>query len=100
MDYTFITIPVITSIVYASLILSRKQQTITRSFLDSLPLVAAVTWNHLWHSKFLFIPGVLNTENVFVALVVGAASGLAATGLTRLLSNLQNRIILHSAYRS
>lgn len=88
MDYTFITIPVITSIVYVIIDIIKKATNSNDKFLRLIPLVAAVLGIICGIVSFYFIPGVLNTDNVFVAIIVGAASGLAATGTNQVIKQL------------
>ncbi len=88
MDYTFITIPVITSIVYVIIDIIKKATNSNEKFLRLIPLVAAVLGIICGIVSFYFIPGVLNTDNVFVAIIVGAASGLAATGTNQIIKQL------------
>ena len=88
MDYTFITIPVITSIVYVIIDIIKKATNNNEKFLRFIPLVAGALGIICGIVSFYFIPGVLNTDNVFVAIIVGAASGLAATGTNQIIKQL------------
>lgn len=88
MDYTFITVPVITSIVYAVIDIIKKATGNSEKFLRFIPLVSAVLGIVCGVVSFYFIPGVLDTTNVFVAIVIGAASGLAATGTNQVVKQL------------
>lgn len=88
MDYTFITVPVITSIVYAVIDIIKKATNNNEKFLRFIPLVAAVLGIICGVISFYFIPGVLETSNIFVAIVIGAASGLAATGTNQVVKQL------------
>ena len=40
---------------------------------------------------FYFVPGVIETENVLVAIVIGAASGLSATGTNQAVKQLSKK---------
>lgn len=88
MDYTFITVPVITSIVYAIIDIVKRATNSNERFLRLIPLIAASLGIICGVISFYFIPGVLETTNVFVAIVIGAASGLAATGTNQVVKQL------------
>ena len=88
MDYTFITVPVITSIVYAVIDIIKTATNSNEKFLKLVPLVACVLGTICGVISFYCVPGVLDTANVFVAIVIGAASGLAATGTNQVIKQL------------
>lgn len=88
MDYTFITVPVITSIVYAIIDIIKTATNNNEKFLKLVPLVACVLGTVCGLISFYCVPGVLDTSNVFVAIVIGAASGLAATGTNQVIKQL------------
>ena len=84
MNYTFITIPVITSIVYAIIDVNKTATNSNEKFLRFIPIVACALGIICSVISFYCVPGVLDTSNVFVAIVIGAASGLAATGTNQI----------------
>lgn len=84
MNYTFITIPVITSIVYAIIDVIKTATNNNEKFLRFIPIVACALGIICSVISFYCVPGVLDTSNVFVAIVIGAASGLAATGTNQI----------------
>lgn len=84
MNYTFITIPVITSIVYAIIDVIKTATNSNEKFLRFIPIVACALGIICSVISFYCVPGVLDTSNVFVAIVIGAASGLAATGTNQI----------------
>ena len=84
MNYTFITIPVITSIVYAIINVIKTATNSNEKFLRFIPIVACALGIICSVISFYCVPGVLDTSNVFVAIVIGAASGLAATGTNQI----------------
>lgn len=89
MNYTFITIPVITSIVYAIIDVIKTATNSNEKFLRFIPLVACALGIICSVISFYCVPGVLDTSNVFVAIVIGAASGLAATGTNQVVKQLK-----------
>lgn len=91
MDYTFITVPVITSIVYAIIDIVKKATNNNEKFLKFIPLVAALLGVVSGIIAYYCVPGVLDTTNVVVAIVIGAASGLAATGTNQVVKQLTDK---------
>lgn len=88
MDYTFITVPVITSIVYAIIDIVKTATNNNEKLLKFVPLVACALGIICGVIGFYCVPGVLDTANVFVAIVIGGASGLAATGTNQVIKQL------------
>lgn len=91
MDYTFITVPVITSIVYAIIDIIKTATNSNEKFLKLVPLVACALGIICGVISFYCVPGVLDTTNVFVAIVIGGASGLAATGTNQVIKQLTKK---------
>lgn len=91
MDYTFITVPVITSIVYAIIDIVKTATNSNEKFLKLVPLVACALGIICGVISFYCVPGVLDTTNVFVAIVIGGASGLAATGTNQVIKQLTKK---------
>lgn len=89
MDYTFITVPVITSIVYAVIDILKTATNKSEKFLRFVPLIACTLGILFGVIAFYCVPDVLQTTNVFVAIVIGAASGLAATGTNQVVKQLK-----------
>lgn len=89
MDYTFITVPVITSIVYAVIDILKTATDKSEKFLKFVPLIACTLGILFGVIAFYSVPDVLDTTNVFVAIVIGAASGLAATGTNQVVKQLK-----------
>ena len=89
MDYTFITVPVITSIVYAVIDILKTATNKSEKFLRFVPLIACTLGILFGVLAFYCVPDVLDTTNVFVAIVIGAASGLAATGTNQVVKQLK-----------
>ena len=89
MDYTFITVPVITSTVYAVIDILKTATNKSEKFLRFVPLIACTLGILFGVLAFYCVPDVLDTTNVFVAIVIGAASGLAATGTNQVVKQLK-----------
>jgi hypothetical protein len=75
------TIPVITAITYAIIEIIKTAVRDIEKIKRFFPLIACSIGVACGLLAFLFIPGVLPTVNVLTALVIGGASGLAATGI-------------------
>lgn len=84
----FITIPVITAIVYAVIEILKIAFNNSEVYKRFIPLLACGLGIACGLIAFFFIPEVLITTNVFIAVVLGGASGLAATGLYENVKNI------------
>lgn len=83
-----ITIPVITAITYAIVEIVKMATGCSDGFKRFIPLLACGLGIGCALIAFFFIPGVLPTTNAFIAMVIGGASGLAATGIYENIKNL------------
>ncbi len=84
----FITIPVITAIVYAVIEILKITFNNNEVYKRFIPLLACGLGIGCGLIAFFFIPEVMITTNVFIAVVLGGASGLAATGVFESVKNL------------
>lgn len=84
----FITIPVITAIVYAVIEILKIAFNNSEVYKRFIPLLACGLGISCGLITFFFIPEVMITTNVFIAVVLGGASGLAATGVFESVKNL------------
>ncbi len=55
-----------------------------------IPLIACVLGAICGVVAFYCVPGVMGTENLLVAIVLGSASGLSATGTNQVVKQLTN----------
>ena len=83
-----ITIPIITAITYTIIEMLKQATDNAASFKRFIPLIACALGIACGLVAFFFVPGVLPTANVIVAIVLGGASGLAATGVYENIKNL------------
>lgn len=86
--YEFVTIPAIAAIVYTLIDITKTAVGSTEKFLRFIPVISCVLGALLGTIAFFFVPGVMETSNVLVAIVVGAASGLSATGTNQVVKQL------------
>ena len=85
---SIVTIPVISAIVYAIVDIVKTATNGSEKFKRLIPLFSAATGAIIGLIAFKFVPGVLDTQNAFIALVLGAASGLSATGTDQAIKQL------------
>ena len=83
-----ITIPAIAAIVYTIIDIVKTACGGDEKFKRFIPLIAAVLGAICGGIAFFFVPGVLETQNLLVAIVLGAASGLSATGTNQVVKQL------------
>ena len=78
------TIPALAAIVYTIIDIAKTALGGDERFKRFIPLVACVLGAGCGVVAFYCVPGVMETENLLVALVLGAASGLSATGANQI----------------
>lgn len=92
MKYTpmniIVTVPAIAAIVYTLIDIVKTACGGDEKFKRFIPLIAATLGAVISVIAFYFVPGVLETGNVLVAIVIGAASGLSATGTNQAVKQL------------
>lgn len=84
----FATIPAIAAIVYTIIDITKTAVGGTEKFSRFIPLVACVLGAIIGVVCFYCVPGVMETSNILVAIVLGAASGLSATGTNQVVKQL------------
>ena len=78
------TIPALAAIVYTIIDIAKTALGGDERSKRFIPLVACVLGAGCGVVAFYCVPGVMETENLLVALVLGAASGLSATGANQI----------------
>ena len=78
------TIPALAAIVYTIIDIAKTAMGGDERFKRFIPLIACVLGAICGVVAFYFVPGVLDTHNLLVAIVLGAASGLSATGANQI----------------
>ena len=78
------TIPALAAIVYTIIDIAKTVLGGDERFKRFIPLIACVLGAGCGVVAFYCVPGVMETENLLVALVLGAASGLSATGANQI----------------
>lgn len=81
-------VPVIVTAVYWAINLYKKVTKEQEKFLKFIPLIAAGLGVILGVVAYFAMPEIIPADNVFVAILIGGASGLAATGTNQVFKQL------------
>ena len=81
-------IPALAAIVYTIIDITKTAMGGDEKFKRFIPLIACVLGAICGVVAFYFVPGVMETQNLLVAIVLGAASGLSATGTNQIAKQL------------
>ena len=84
------TIPSLAAIVYTIIDVAKTAMGGDEKFRRFIPLIACVLGAICGVVAFYFVSGVMDTQNLLVAIVLGAASGLSATGTNQVVKQLTN----------
>jgi len=87
----FVTVPIILAVVYLAIGLLKKETGSSERLLRRLPLIAAVLGAVLGAILFYAAPDIMPASNTFVAVLIGGASGLAATGTNQLFKQMSKK---------
>jgi uncharacterized membrane protein YccC len=82
------TIPALAAIVYTIIDIAKTAMGGDEKFKRFIPLIACVLGAVCGVVAFYFVPSVMATENLLVAIILGAASGLSATGTNQVVKQL------------
>ena len=85
---TIITVPAIAAIVYTIIDIVKTACGGDEKFKRFIPLISAGLGAVIGVVAFYFVPGVIETQNILVAITIGAASGLSATGTNQAVKQL------------
>jgi hypothetical protein len=84
----FITVPTIAAAVYGAITLLKKAVNDNEKVLRFIPLIAAGVGAVLGVIAFFALPQIIPATDAFTAILVGGASGLAATGTNQIVKQL------------
>ena len=87
-NFEIATIPALAAIVYTSIDIIKTAMGGDEKFKRFIPLIACCLGAVCGVVAFYFVPGVMGTENLLVAIVLGSASGLSATGTNQAVKQL------------
>lgn len=86
--YEITTIPALAAIVYTIIDIVKTACGGDDKFKRFIPLIACALGAICGVVAFYCVPGVMETQNILVAIVLGAASGLSATGTNQAVKQL------------
>jgi len=86
------TIPALAAIVYTIIDITKTAMGGDEKFKRFIPLIACVLGAVCGVVAFYFVPGTMGTDNILVATILGAASGLSATGTNQVVKQLSSPI--------
>ena len=84
----FITVPIIIFAVYGAITLLKKAVNDNEKVLRFIPLIAGALGAVLGVIAFFALPEIIPAGDAFTAILVGGASGLAATGTNQIFKQL------------
>lgn len=87
-NFEIATIPALAAIVYTIIDIIKTAMGGDEKFKRFIPLIACCLGAVCGVVTFYFVPGVMGTENLLVAIVLGSASGLSATGTNQAVKQL------------
>ena len=89
MDYlNLISVPAIATAVYLIIEVLKKAVGTSEKFVRFLPLIALGLGVVAGIICFYFIPTIIAADNLVVAIIIGGASGLTATGTNQIIKQL------------
>ena len=86
--YEATAIPALAAIVYTIIDIAKTALGGTDKFNRFIPLISCLLGAICGVIAFYCVPGVFETQNLLVAIVLGAASGLSATGTNQIAKQL------------
>lgn len=89
--YEATAIPALAAIVYTIIDITKTAMGGTDKFNRFIPLISCVLGAICGVVAFYCVPGVFDTQNLLVAIVLGAASGLSATGTNQAVKQLTKK---------
>ena len=84
----FTVIPALAAIVYTIIDIAKTAMGGDEKFKRFIPLIACALGAVCGVIAFYCVPGVMETENLLVAIILGASSGLSATGTNQVVKQL------------
>lgn len=82
-------VPAIAAVVYWVVNLIKYTTKYNEKLLTFVPLISSVLGVACGVIAFFAIPDIMPTDNIFVAVVLGGASGLTATGFNQIIKQLK-----------
>ena len=86
-----VSVPAIAAVVYWVIAIIKYAVKENETFKRFIPLIAAGLGVILGVVAYYLVPGIIPTDNVVVAIIVGGASGLTATGVNQIIKQLSGK---------
>ena len=86
-----VSVPAIATIVYWTVNLIKYAVDGRENFKRLIPIISATLGGVIGIVAYYAIPGVVPADNVLIALIVGGASGLSATGTNQIFKQLSTK---------
>lgn len=90
-----VSVPAIVGIVYLALFVYKKvasaEMVNSEKWIKIIPLLAAALGVVLGIIAYFCIPEIMPADNVFMAILIGGASGLTATGINQIYKQLSKK---------
>lgn len=88
-NLSMISVPAIVTVVYWIVALIKYTTNNNEKVLRLCPIIAAGLGIACGVIAFYAIPDIMPTDNIFVAILIGGASGLSATGFNQIIKQAQ-----------
>ena len=86
-----VSVPAIAAIVYWVIAIIKYAVKENETFKRFIPLIAAGLGVSLGVVAYYLVPGIIPADNVVVAIIIGGASGLTATGVNQIIKQLSGK---------
>lgn len=86
-----VSVPAIAAIVYWVIAIIKYAVKENETFKRFIPLIAAGLGVILGVVAYYLVPGIIPADNVVVAIIIGGASGLTATGVNQIIKQLSGK---------
>lgn len=86
-----ISIPALVTIIYVLIELIKYTLHYSEKFKRLIPITSVILGSALGIATYYLIPSILPTENLAIAIIIGGASGLTATGTNQIFKQLNNK---------
>ena len=86
-----VSVPAIAAIVYWVIAIIKYVVKENETFKRFIPLIAAGLGVILGVVAYYLVPGIIPADNVVVAIIIGGASGLTATGVNQIIKQLSGK---------
>ena len=86
-----VSVPAIAAIVYWVIAIIKYAVKENETFKRFIPLIAAGLGVILGVVAYYLVPGIIPADNVVVAIIIGGASGLTATGINQIIKQLSGK---------